>query len=241
MKSDGSVPPAYLENAGKDMAFRILPYKMQDDYRRARSEWRGIYTAQLTVLNFDYNRDEEVVVRTNITAEVLDVTFPDAAYSDTAVGMWGGWMYERNGVECDSPEGEALRKEYYDYLLDYKITVYETLPYDILDPRADAYMSDPRVKSFKIPYPWEDDERLLAYYNKVQSNPEWAAKAFFYEVDEPDSADKVNRYMEMAERRSACAQATTWSRPFIPGSSATAAGTMTTWRSKTDAAISSAP
>ena len=38
IKSDGSVPPAVLESAGRDMAFRVLPYKMQDDYQRARGD-----------------------------------------------------------------------------------------------------------------------------------------------------------------------------------------------------------
>ena len=198
---EGLYPDALLPYGGGTV--HVPPRSSQGFYIELRSTAdtsAGVYTAPLTVLNFDYNRPEEVIVQTEITAEVLDVTFPDAATSDTAIGMWGGWMYERNGVDYDSPEGEALRKAYYDYLLDHKISAYETLPYDILDPRADAYMGDPRVKSFKIPYPWEDDEKLLEYYNKVQSDPAWAAKAFFYEVDEPDNADKVNRYMEMTER-----------------------------------------
>lgn len=45
-------------------------------------------------------------------------------------------------------------------------------------------MSDPRVTAFCIPYP-EDDEKLLAYWEKVNSDPKWAEKAYFYPVDEP--------------------------------------------------------
>ena len=35
-KSDGSLLPEHFENAGKNLAFRVLPYKMQDDYYRKR-------------------------------------------------------------------------------------------------------------------------------------------------------------------------------------------------------------
>jgi len=49
MRSDGSVPPAVLEGAGRDMAFRVLPYKMQDDYQRAR----GMCSIKTVVLEND--------------------------------------------------------------------------------------------------------------------------------------------------------------------------------------------
>ena len=74
---------------------------------------------------------------------------------------------------------------YYDYLLEHKLCA-NFLPYDLLDEHADAYMSDPRVTAFCIPYP-EDDEKLHDYWEKVQSNPDWAAKAYFYPVDEPSN------------------------------------------------------
>jgi len=35
--TDGSLTPEYLENAGKNLSFRVLPYKMQDNYKRKRS------------------------------------------------------------------------------------------------------------------------------------------------------------------------------------------------------------
>jgi len=49
MRGDGSVPPACLADAGKDMAFRVLPYKMQEDYRRTR----GVCAVKTAVLEND--------------------------------------------------------------------------------------------------------------------------------------------------------------------------------------------
>ena len=37
MSGDGSLLPEHFENAGKNLAFRVLPYKMQDNYYRKRS------------------------------------------------------------------------------------------------------------------------------------------------------------------------------------------------------------
>jgi len=36
VNGDGSLLPEYLKNAGKNLAFRVLPYKMQDNYYRKR-------------------------------------------------------------------------------------------------------------------------------------------------------------------------------------------------------------
>ncbi|MCL2813983.1 MAG: DUF5107 domain-containing protein [Oscillospiraceae bacterium] len=36
LQSDGSLLPEHLKDAGKNLAFRVLPYKMQDNYQRKR-------------------------------------------------------------------------------------------------------------------------------------------------------------------------------------------------------------
>ena len=164
----------------------------------------GIYTGKISALQRrqlpDYSWETiETLVEAEFTVEVLDVTFPDAAYNDTAVGVASsGRFFALNGAEQGTPEAEALYKQYYDYLLDHKISAY-SLPYDILDERADAYMSDHRVKAFLIPYPGED-ELLLEYYEKVQSDPEWARKGYFYPIDEPGTAEAIETYNAMTDR-----------------------------------------
>ena len=167
----------------------------------------GLYNGKISALqrrqNSDYSWETvETLAQAEFTVEVVDVTFPVAAYNDTAVGVsFSGQFFVLNGVEQGTPEAEALYKQYYDYLLDHKISAY-SLPYDILDERADAYMSDPRVKAFLIPYP-EEDERLLEYYNKVQSDPEWARKGYFYPIDEPHTAAMIEQYNAITDRLAA--------------------------------------
>ena len=141
----------------------------------------GIYTTQVTIRDAEA-QDASTAANFSapFTVEVVDVTFPDTPYSDSAVGLWGDAFYAVNNAEQGTPEGDALYKQYYDYLIDHRISAF-SLPYDILDPRADAYMSDPRVKSFQIPYS-DDDALLQKYYKKIQSNPAWARKGYFYPI-----------------------------------------------------------
>ena len=61
-------------------------------------------------------------------------------------------------------------------------------------------MNDPRVTAFCIPYPKYDDEKLVRYYEKVTSNELWASKAYFYPVDEPFDADRVDNFDAIIER-----------------------------------------
>jgi len=164
----------------------------------------GLYTGKITLSQrtevSQYVWETTATLLTaGFTVEVVDVTFPDAAYNDTAVGIdFSGQFYTLNGVQQGTPAGDALYKQYYDYLLDHKISAYR-IPYDILSANADAYMSDPRVKSFQLPYP-SSDASLQAYHNKVQSNPDWARKAFFYPIDEPHTAGMIQTYNAMTDR-----------------------------------------
>jgi len=163
----------------------------------------GIYTGKISVhqrrqVNYVWETTA-TPVEADFTVEVLDVTYPVAAYNDTAVGIdYSPQFYALGGVEQGTPEGDALYKQTYDYLLDHKISGYR-LPYDILSGDADAYMDDPRVKSFTIPYSG-DDAQLQEYYRKVQSNPEWARKGYFYPIDEPGDAAAIQSYYAITGR-----------------------------------------
>jgi len=210
-KSAGTYPDALVPYPINQNTLEIARAQSNQGYyfelRTGADTPAGFYTGKISVLQ----RREgpgyvwetiETLVEADFSVEVLDVTFPDAAYNDTAVGVaFSGQFFALNGVEQGTAEAEALYKQYYDYLLDHKISAY-SLPYDILDPRADEYMSDPRVKAFLIPYPGED-ELLLEYYEKVQSNPEWARKGYFYPIDEPHTAAMIDSYNEITDRLAA--------------------------------------
>ncbi|MDR2686875.1 MAG: hypothetical protein LBB75_03920, partial [Oscillospiraceae bacterium] len=194
-RDKGLYPDALVKYNGEIVS---APKRMNQGFyielRTGKDTPPGVYSATVAVKDAEKG---EVSFSAPFTVEVVDVAFPDAAYNDSAVGL-GGVGNALNGAEPGTPEADALYKQYYDYLLDHKISAYD-LPYDILDPQADAYMGDPRVKSFLIPYP-EDDARLQAYYQKVQSNPDWARKGYFYPIDEPGNAEAIDRYDAMTER-----------------------------------------
>ncbi len=147
-------------------------------------------------------KDEKgrVLATFNITVHVWDFELPKEKTFETAFGISKNWIAV-GGVYI-----EANYAIWYDMLLEHNMCAYE-LPYDILDPRADAYMSDPRVTSFRVPVPTIeskdldgdlyvdtfviDEEKLLPYYEKVKSNPVWLSKAYFYPYDEPNKPEHL--------------------------------------------------
>ncbi len=171
----------------------------------------GTYTAPVELLY-----EGKVIAQTSVTAQVWDFTLPEESALETAVGLTGKIFELAAGLENNiygintwltfydgnielTEEQRDVYKAYYDFLVEHKLCP-NHLPYDILDERADAYMSNPRVTAFCIPYP-EDDEKLLAYMEKVNSNPEWAEKAYFYPVDEPTNTQgRIESFTERTAR-----------------------------------------
>ncbi len=103
--------------------------------------------------------------------------------------------------------GYSLSTDRYEMLLDFGLSPM-CLPYDILDSRADKYMSDPRVTSFQVPHD-VSDETLQAYYRKLTvydpvDNPNWEPcwleKAFFYPADEPDTKAELDALAAQCQR-----------------------------------------
>lgn len=141
------------------------------------------------------NKNGNVYITVTVNIHVWNFTLPETPSCTTAAGIDKGSIVKIYGDDVNIDE---LYKKYYDFLLDYKITAYD-LPYDILDDRADAYMSDPRVTSFRVPYSG-DDKVMIAYYNKLATNEDWLKKAYFYPTDEPGTQDALNYAVSCAER-----------------------------------------
>ncbi len=151
--------------------------------------------------------DYEFTVRLSENGEVygeypLSVTvwnfrIDPTKHMDTAFGIHRGFIEKRQ----KSDDYDALYKKYYDMMLyRYRICGY-SLPYDILDPRADAYLDDPAVTTFVIPYD-VPDETLVAYHKKLSQKPEWFKKGFFYVVDEPCNMAAYEKIKASHERLS---------------------------------------
>ena len=120
-----------------------------------------------------------------VTLKVWDFALPEAPATRTAM-----WIYPALAEFTDNYSDKTY-VTYYEMLLDHGISAYD-LPYDILDPRVDKYLSDPRVTSFRVPCKTTEDTVLLSYYEKLRSNPEWLKKAYFYPVDEPKTVAELN-------------------------------------------------
>ncbi len=141
----------------------------------------GDYSSTIKVIS-----GEEVLFENKITAHVWDFAYSDSKACATAAGISYGDIKTKHNIETNE-EWDAMYIKYYEFLLDYGISAYD-LPYNILSAEADKYMSDPRVTSFKVPHS-SDDATIVAYYEKLKTNPEWMDKAYFYPLDEPTSPD----------------------------------------------------
>lgn len=160
-------------------------------YVDLEAESAGDHIASLVLCDAEGN----VLETLNANIHVWNFALPTEKTFATSVGI-NRWHIQRFEPEEDS------HKSYYDLLLEDNICGH-TIPYDLLDERADAYMSDPKVTSFVIGL-WEaggwDDERILKYYNKIKSNPVWFKKALFYVIDEPSNEEALAKYKDLCAR-----------------------------------------
>jgi hypothetical protein len=92
----------------------------------------------------------------------------------------------------NAPFDEKLKKQYYEFLLDYRINAYD-LPVAWNDPQAAKYLNDPRVLSVRLP-PLDDKANFDAALKVLRQNNA-LHKAYYYWIDEP-SPDDYTRVRE---------------------------------------------
>ncbi len=138
-----------------------------------------------------------------VLVRVWDFALPAERTVGGTMGVVRGSIEKAHGLRS-LPHKERWEKsqklycQYYDLLLKNRISAYD-LPYDILDPRADEYMSNPSVTCFRV----NDrcpEEQLIKYYEKLSSNPVWLKKAFFYPLDEPRVPEHIPIIIERSNR-----------------------------------------
>ncbi len=145
-------------------------------------------------------KDEKgkILATFNITVHVWDFELPKDKTFATSFGI---------GAEFISYYGvfnEEIYAVWYDMLLEHNMCAYE-IPYDILDERANDYMSDPRITSFRVPIPENEDgsideAKLLEYYEKLKTNEDWLDKVYFYPFDEPKYEEKIEEIRACEEK-----------------------------------------
>lgn len=138
------------------------------------------------------DKDGKLNSNMEISLKIWDFEYSDTPALKTAFGAaWAGSI------------GSEKYKQYYDFLLDYKVSAMH-LPFDILTEEANEYLSDPRITSFCIYvsdiYTSErpNAERLAALREKLTSDPEWMKKAMYYAVDEPWNQERFDRLVTHA-------------------------------------------
>ena len=162
-------------------------------------------TGEKTVLATMKDKEGNLLHTYEVKVVVLNFVLSCDPAFETYIPVYKACIAKHHGfgdVSSLTPERaeelDNLYKSYYDLMLSYGVSGGE-LPYDILDPRADAYMSDPRVTSFSVNY-LVPDETLLAYYNKLKSNPVWFNKSFVYIFDEPTTVEHMNELKERCDK-----------------------------------------
>ena len=131
------------------------------------------------------DKDKNVIATYNITVHVWDIVLPEEKTFQVTGGLSGSYVSHFKGTYS----------VWYEDAIQHNISPYN-IPVDILSEKADAYLSDPRMTVFVMPIPKNEDksineEKLLQYYEKIKSNPDWLKKAVFYPLDEPRTAEHL--------------------------------------------------
>ncbi len=184
--------PAKPYNEGESFdakAGRTLPFIIE--FESESDEKAGFYPFVFELRD----ASDKTVAQYTLIVRVWDITLPEKrTYSSSVL------ISEKHIAEHYYGEGSEVPDEvyinYYNMLLEHNMSA-QQLPYDILDPRADAYMSDPRVTSFRVPHN-VSDETLLEYYKKLKANTKWLHKAYFMPLGEPDTIEEIEQFCELS-------------------------------------------
>lgn len=150
----------------------------------------------------NYNGSIEITaadqtIRIPIELTVLDFELPITPCLRTAFGCSDDPIATFERVPKDSPDFQRLRKAYYELLLSHGVSPY-FIPADLTKPQSDAYLNDPRMTSYQIPY-LTDDAALKALTDRLRKGG-WFDKGYFYPVDEPSTQDAYTSLDQIAAR-----------------------------------------
>lgn len=156
---------------------------------------------------FASDGEGNIIAEYNINLTVWNITIPEKPSITTYMPIdkeslakqYGLGDLRRDTLTVEQQaELDRIYKQYYDFLLEYGISG-GALPYDILDPRADAYLDDPRVTTFTVASNEFDPEKVKAIYNKIKDNPLWLSKAVYYVLDEPTTSEMLDELKRRAD------------------------------------------
>jgi hypothetical protein len=153
----------------------------------------GLYNSTLR-LAFQDGSGREIP----ICLRVRGFQLPEHPSMRTAIGneAWD-FVLQQHGVKPGTPEAVELRRNYYRFFLERRLSPYQ-LPCDLFDPEAAQWLNDPRLTSFVIPYS-DDDTALRRTIEHLKKN-NWLEKGFLYVVDEPTEPADFERLRHRAQK-----------------------------------------
>jgi len=155
-------------------------------------------------------RRQELPLRLHVWGFAL----PDTPSSTTAFGLQKEYIALQHGVPLNSPQSGRLYAQYYEMLLDHRVSAYQ-IPADLMSDEAAKYLDDPRMTSYQIPCP-ADDATLKALVDRLVKHG-WYAKGFFYPIDEPVNKQAYDTLAAISDRLHRCAPGYHWVVPFYRG------------------------
>jgi len=132
-----------------------------------------------------------------LTLRVFGFRLPEHPSLRTAIGNQMGFVLPHHGVQAGTPEAATLERNYYEFLLQRRLSPY-SLPCDLCSPEAARWLDDPRLTSFVIPVSDDDAEfrRVTAHLR----DRDWLKKGFVYVWDEPQTQDDFDQLTKRARR-----------------------------------------
>lgn len=182
----------YAEGTSFDLkAGQILPFLIEFTPESGAKAGHYPYVFELR------DPSDKTVAQFVIIARVWDITLPEKLSYQSSVTVSKKDIANYFSVSEEEITGDVYLN-YYNLLLEHNLSARD-LPYDILDPRADAYMSDPRVTAFRVPHD-VSDETLEEYYKKLKTNTKWLKKAFFMPAGELATEEEIEAFCLEAKR-----------------------------------------
>ena len=149
------------------------------------------------IYNVSLKGAEEISVTVNL--KVWNFALPEKYVVNVSMDLYRDQIARTHKTE-DEEEIQRLYESYYEKLLQFRVSPF-ILPYDILDDRADKFMSDPRLTAFNMDKDVSaDDETLKKYYLKLSKNPDWMRKAMIYPIDEPLTKEHLDTLIKACAR-----------------------------------------
>lgn len=153
------------------------PLRLWVRVRAGENASPGAYKSEIEVMT-----DDGTVTIAPWTVNVHAVRLPKTPHLSATAGLNFDRLADRFGLDRESAEFRQVADEYYDFLLDYRITPYRP-PVKTGRPESQPYLEKDDVTAFVFPYDENDDE----LQKTAESLRAWNMqdKAYFYVEDEP--------------------------------------------------------